>query len=401
MKRVLMLGGSTSQVLAIKRAKAMGLYVIICDYLPDNPGQYVADEFYQVSTTDKEAVLNLAKTLNLNAVICYASDPAATTAAYVCEKLGFPTSPYKSVEILSNKDMFRKFLEENGFNTPKHESFSDYESFMASGNNFKYPVMVKPVDSSGSKGINKIYKAEDLPKAYEDAMKYTRCKRIIVEEYIEKKGYQVSGDGFSVDGVLKFRCFGNEFYGKANIKEYVPLGECWPSVLSEEIQNKIHDEIQRLITCLSMKTNAYNIEVILDKDDNVYILELGARNGGSLIPQITQYATGVDMVEYTIKAALGENCSDLHMVEPTGFWSNYMVHSLKTGKLKEVVLSDEIKDNFYEYSTDFKQGDQVYAFENSGHAIGEMVFKYNSMDEMLCKIEHLTEWVSVKVFDED
>ena len=107
------------------------------------------------------------------------------------------------------------------------------------------------------------------------------------------------------------------------------------------------------------------------------------------------------MVEYTIKAALGENCSDLHMVEPTGFWSNYMVHSLKTGKLKEVVLSDEIKDNFYEYSTDFKQGDQVYAFENSGHAIGEMVFKYNSMDEMLCKIEHLTEWVSVKVFDED
>ena len=263
MRRVLMLGGSTSQVLAIKKAKAMGFYVIICDYLPDNPGQYAADEFYQISTTDKEAVLNLAKTLNLNAVICYASDPAATTAAYVCEKLGLPTSPYKSVEILSNKDMFRKFLEENGFNTPRHESFSDYESFIASANNFEYPVMVKPVDSSGSKGINKIYRAEDLPKAYEDAMKYTRCNRIIVEEYIEKKGYQVSGDGFSVDGVLKFRCFGNEFYGKANIKEYVPLGECWPSVLSEEIQNKIHDEIQRLITCLSMKTNAYNIEVIL------------------------------------------------------------------------------------------------------------------------------------------
>ena len=110
MKRVLMLGGSTSQVCAIKRAKEMGLYVIICDYLPDNPGQFVADEFYLVSTTDKEAVLELAKGLNLDAVICYASDPAAPTAAYVCEKLGLPTSPYESVMVLSNKDTFRQYL---------------------------------------------------------------------------------------------------------------------------------------------------------------------------------------------------------------------------------------------------------------------------------------------------
>ena len=105
-----MLGGSTSQVCAIKRAKEMGLYVIICDYLPDNPGQFVADEFYLVSTTDKEAVLELAKGLNLDAVICYASDPAAPTAAYVCEKLGLPTSPYESVMVLSNKDTFRQYL---------------------------------------------------------------------------------------------------------------------------------------------------------------------------------------------------------------------------------------------------------------------------------------------------
>ena len=95
MKRILMLGGSTSQICAIKKAQEMGHYVIICDYLPDNPGQYVADEFYQVSTTDKDAVLELAQKLDLDAVVCYASDPAAPTAAYVCEKLGFPTNPYE------------------------------------------------------------------------------------------------------------------------------------------------------------------------------------------------------------------------------------------------------------------------------------------------------------------
>ena len=397
MKRLLMLGGSTSQVCAIKKAKEMGHYVIICDYLPDNPGQFVADEFYQVSTTDKDAVLKLAKTLNLDGVVCYASDPAAPTAAYVCEKLGFPTNPYESVMVLSNKDTFREYLREHDFCVPYAESYTDIDTMKANASKFKFPVMVKPVDSSGSKGINKIYSADEYDFAFGDAMKYSRCKRLVVEEFIEKKGFQVSGDGFTVNGKLVFRGFGNEFYSDNGIKEYVPLGECWPSVLDKATQDKIHNELQRLITELGMKTGAYNIEVILDKDDNVYILELGARNGGSLIPQITQYATGVDMVEYTIKAALGEDCSDIHMVEPTGFWSNYMVHSKKTGKLIKVNLADEIKDNYVEYLTDYKAGDEVFAFENSGHALGTMVFKYDSMEEMFDKTARLTDMVTVEV----
>lgn len=397
MKRVLMLGGSTSQICAIKKAREMGLYVIICDYLPDNPGQYVADEFYQVSTTDKEAVLELAKGLNLDAVICYASDPAAPTAAYVCENLGFPTNPYKSVMILSNKDTFRQFLKEHNFNVPETFCYTDYESFIADKNKFKFPVMVKPVDSSGSKGINKIYSVDELDFAYNDAMNYSRCKRIVVEKFIQKKGYQISGDGFSVNGELIFRCFGNEFYSSNGIKEYVPLGECWPSILDMATQDKVHAELQRLITELGCVNGAYNIEVIMDENDDVYILELGARNGGSLIPQITQYATGVDMVEYTIKSALGEDISDLKMVEPTGYWSNYMVHSKKTGKLKEVFIADELKDNYVEYQTDFKLGNDVFAFENAGHALGTMVFKYKTKEEMFDKISRLTDLVTVEV----
>lgn len=392
-----MLGGSTSQVCAIKKAQEMGHYVIICDYLPDNPGQYVADEFYQVSTTDKDAVLKLAQSLNLDGVVCYASDPAAPTAAYVCEKLGFPTNPYESVMILSNKDLFRKFLREHDFCVPEAESYTDYEALKNDIEKFQFPVMVKPVDSSGSKGINKVLSMEQLEYAYKDAMQYSRCKRIVVEEFIEKKGFQVSGDGFSVNGELKFRCFGNEYYSDNGIKEYVPLGECWPSVLSQEMQEKIHKELQRLIRALGMKTGAYNIEVILDKEDNVYILELGARNGGSLIPQITEYATGVDLVEYTIKAALGEDCTDIQLKPAQGFWSNYMVHSKESGELVEVQIADELKDNFVEYQTDFKAGDKVQAFEHAGHALGTMVFRYNTEEEMFDKISRLTELVQVIV----
>ena len=156
MKRVLMLGGSIYQTYAIKEAVKMGHYVITCDYLPDNPGHKFAHEYYNVSTTDKEAVLDLAKKLKVDGIVAYASDPAAPTAAYVCEKLGLPTSPYKSVEILSKKHLFRQYLTEHGFNVPKAKSYKTYEEAKKNIDTFHLPVMVKPVDSSGSKGINKM-----------------------------------------------------------------------------------------------------------------------------------------------------------------------------------------------------------------------------------------------------
>ena len=173
MKRLLMLGGSLYQTFAIKEAKRLGYYVITADYLPSNPGHKYADEYHNVSTTDKEAVLKLAKELEVDGVVAYASDPAAPSAAYVCEKLGLPSSPYKSVEILSNKDLFRQFLLENGFNCPKAMGFTTYEDAFNHIDEFTLPVMVKPVDSSGSKGINKMTDKSQLKAFVEDALHYS------------------------------------------------------------------------------------------------------------------------------------------------------------------------------------------------------------------------------------
>ena len=124
-KKILLLGGSCAQIPAIVKAKEKNLYTILCDYLPDNPGQEHADEFHQVSTTDKEAVLSVAKKLKVDYVMAYASDPAAPTAAYVAEKLGLPGSSYASVRVLSEKDLFREMLKKNKFNSPRAISFTE------------------------------------------------------------------------------------------------------------------------------------------------------------------------------------------------------------------------------------------------------------------------------------
>ena len=123
-----MLGGAMQQIPAIKCAKELGFYVITCDYLPNNPGHKFADEYYNISTTEKERVLELAIKLGIDGVLAYASDPAAPTAAYVSEKMGLPGNPYDAVNVMTQKDLFRKFLKEHGFNTPQARGYCSYET---------------------------------------------------------------------------------------------------------------------------------------------------------------------------------------------------------------------------------------------------------------------------------
>ena len=113
MKKLLILGGTYFQVPAIKYAKSQGYHVITCDYLPGNPGHKWADEYYNVSTTDKEKVLELARSLHVDGILCFASDPAAPTAAYVSEKLGLPGNPYDKIVLLGEKHLWREFLRKN------------------------------------------------------------------------------------------------------------------------------------------------------------------------------------------------------------------------------------------------------------------------------------------------
>ena len=134
-------------------ARSQGHWTITCDYLPDNPGHKLANESYPLSTTDKEAVLDLASSLNIDGVVAYATDPAAPTAAFVAENLGLPGNPYDSVLTLARKDLFRAFLDANGFNVPKSRAFSDTREAREWFEEMGFAAYIKPVDSSGSKGV--------------------------------------------------------------------------------------------------------------------------------------------------------------------------------------------------------------------------------------------------------
>lgn len=397
MKKILLLGGSSQQIVAIETAKKMGLYTVLCDFLIDNPGQYHADKFYLVSTTDKKAVLNVAKKENIDGVLAYASDPAAPTAAYVAEEMSLPGNPYHSVEILCNKDLFRKFLKEHDFCTPEAEGYSDINLALQDifNGRFKLPVIVKPTDSSGSKGVSKIECMDDALEKLNYAMDFSRGKRIVVEEFVEKLGYQIAGDGLSVDGKLVFRYFANDHFNPKCVNPFVPVSASFPYNMPAKVQDKIHDAIQRLLTELHMRTCTYNFDIRIDENYNVYLMEVAPRDGGNYIPDVIKYATGVDLVECSIKAALGENIDYNKFGKPKGFFAYYAVHSLSDGVLKEVRISEKV--HILENHLLAKPGDKVKAFTGANTTLGCLVIKFDSMEQMLDYMDHSEKWIQVLV----
>lgn len=397
MKKILLLGGSAQQIVAIETAKKHGYYTVLCDYLPDNPGQYHADKFYLVSTTDFDAVLDVAKKEQVDGVLAYASDPAAPTAAYVAEQLGLPGNPFRSVEILCNKDLFRKFLAENGFCTPQAHGFTDEaEAFRSiEENTFRLPVIVKPVDSSGSKGVSRIDTLDEAAEKIAYAMSFSRGKRIVIEEFVEKYGYQIAGDGLSVDGKLVFRCFANDHFNPECVNPFVPISASFPYNMPDAVQAKIHAEIQRLLTALNMRTCTYNFDMRIDADYNVYLMEVAPRDGGNYIPDVIRYATGIDLVDCSVSAAMGEPIRIPEETAQHGFWSYFAVHSLKKGILKEVVISEDAKAHIVENHLIRQAGDEILPFTGANTTLGCLLMRFDSMEEMLYMMDHSKEWIEV------
>ena len=399
MKKILLLGGSAQQIIAIETAKRLGYYTVLCDYLPDNPGQHAADAFYLVSTTDREKVLDVARKEQVDGVLAYASDPAAPTAAYVAEQMELPGNPSDSVEILCNKDRFREFLLANGFCSPQAKSYDDAEQALRDlrENAFHLPVMVKPVDSSGSKGVRKIEDVLKSEKSVADAFSFSRCGRIIIEEYVDAFGYQIAGDGMSVDGKLVFDCFANDHFNRQCKNPYVPVSASFPLSMPESAYEKIRVEIQRLLSLLGMKTCTYNFDIRIDAEQNVYLMEVAPRDGGNYIPDVIRYATGVDLVECAIRGAMGETFPVPEHAKADGYWSYFAVHSLENGILDRVEIADWAQEKIIENHIINQKGDPVKPFVGANSTLGCLIMRFGSMEEMLHMMDFPDEWITVEL----
>ena len=398
MNKILLLGGSAQQVIAIKAAKNLGYYTILCDYLPDNPGQYEADQFYLISTTDKDAVLEIAHKEKIEGVLAYASDPAAPTAAYVAEKLELPGNPFESVEILCNKDRFRKFLLENGFSVPNAKGYSLVIDAVKEKDGFEYPIIIKPVDSSGSKGATVLDTEDGLYEALNFAFSFSRSHRIIIEHYIEKKHpYLIGGDIFIKDGKIVLWGLLN-CHRDVNVNPLVPVGKSYPLQLGDNDIKNVKNTLSSMVEKLGIRNGSMNVELVVDKYDRVCLIDVGPRSGGNMIPDLLGDMFGVNIAEMSVEAAMGTEIKG-NICKPNGFYATHNLHSNRNGRYKGISFSPEIEPYIYRKCLYKKQGDAVEYFDNAAKCLGIVFFKFPDEDVMKSVLEHINELITIELLE--
>ena len=385
-KKILLLGGSYGQIPAIKEANKRGLYTILCDYLPDNPGRELVDIYFNVSTTDKENVLKIARDHQIDAVFAYASDPAASTQAYVSKALDFPGNSEKSILLLTDKSEFRSFQRKNNFNVPAFQSFSAHEFQKLERLNIDFPVFVKPVDASDSKGVFKVENINNLKEKAEIALSFSRCGKIIVEEFIEAKGGILHGDAFFLDGEMVFCMFGDQIlYSKVNPLK--PVSTLYPSRYPDAQISCIESEVARIVKKSGFKNGPLNIEVRVNENGSIFIMEIGPRSGGDLTPEAIGYCSGFNMLHSTYDFLFGKPV----IVENRQSYPTllYSLHSNRAGIFKGFELNNDLKPFVKEEQLFVKPGENVKPFSEPGSTLGVLILSFPDFDVAYVYLDNL------------
>lgn len=398
-KRLMLLGGLRYLLPVIEEAHKLGVHVITADYLPDNIAHKYSDEYCNVSIIDKEAVLKAAQELQIDGILSHAVDPGVVSAAYVAEQMGLPFQcSYKAACILQDKSLFRQFLADNGFNCPHAKGYNKAEDALKDVDYFEWPVIVKPVDSAGSKGVTKVEDPKDLPAAIETALASSISKNFIIEDFLEKEGFSVGSESFVVNGKLLYNGFYDQYFNDEASNPYTPSAEVWPSTMKKEYQEEIKSELQRLVTLLGITTGLFNVECRVCKNGKAYLMEVSPRAGGNRLAEMLNHAADVNINEAETRKAIGLPVGNIHEPNYKGHFAILVLHAEKEGIFDYVSIDESFrKEHIIEEEVRVIQGDKVTSFSGANAALGTLFLRFDTREELAEALANQKEWLKINL----
>jgi len=395
-KKMLLLGGGRAEIPLIQAAQSLGWYVITTGNAREGLGHPYADKNVFADFSDKDAMLELAKSEGVQAVCSGCNDFALLSTAYVCEKLGLPghDSYATSLEI-HHKDKYRALATKLGIPTPRAlvvRSAADFEAAIAQ---LTFPIIVKPVDLTGGKGIHRAANADEAREAYKDACSRTRQDHIVVEEFV-----QGSNHGFSamlVKGKVAFAFSDNEQY---YINKYMVSGANSPSTSSNKTLAMLREYSERIAQELHLVDGILHIQYIEQADGIPVIIEICRRPPGDLYIKFVKYATGIDYPKFIILAETGEDISGIADVPTQGFWLRHCImadyqagENGCSGTVREVTFTPEIQGNIVEKFLWYKPGEVIT--DKLTYKAGIVFFKFDTLAEMQDKTARMTKLAKI------
>lgn len=389
-KKLLILNGSHSEIPLIKSAKSLGFYVITTGNNPKLIGHQYSDERCFADYSDPDAVLEIAAKSNIDAVCSCSNDFGIISASYISEKMNLSGhDSYETTKILHQKDLFKKFSIENDIPTPYAEGFDDINKALSSIKRRTFPLIVKPIDMSGGKGISVARSNEEFLDAIKRSFSLSHSKRIVVEDFIE--GTQHSFSTFILKGRVVFYFSDNE-YSYPN--PYLVSTSAAPAVDVNEVASDLIQNIETIAKVLSLKDGIFHIQYLYN-NKKAYILEITRRCSGDLYPYPVDYSTGLDWAGWIVKAEAGIDCSDFPEVRQKGFCGRHCIMSSQNGIIKKIVIDKQIEGNICDKLIWSGKGDRINNY--LADRTGIVLLKYESMDEMLDKTERINQLIYLEV----
>jgi biotin carboxylase len=337
-------------------------------------GHRYSHEYVNCTTVDKQQVAWIAEQRGIDGICTFSSDVAMPTVGYVCDQLGLSGPTEVVAETMSSKHLFRAFLQENGLPCPRFAAGRDFEATWPDIRDLEYPVVLKPTDSSGSRGVVRLNEpAAELARAlFDAARRYSRSSTVCVEEFIP--GIEVGGDAVLYDG--KIACIA---ITEKHRRGFLVTGHSLPGNITPEQKSMVVEQLERCCSALGYRVGPLNFDVMVS-DHSATIIEMSARNGGNGIPDIIQRASGVDLERVTIELALGHG---LRGVENShrGQAGSLVFGSPKPGLLEALASPEEVRraePRVFDMHVSKAIGEPVEAFTHGGAALGVVLFDISS-----------------------
>lgn len=301
MKKLAIIGASYLQKPLVEKCKELGVYSICFAWEEGAVCKDWCDKFYPISTIDKEAILKVCQEEKIDGITTIASDVATLAVCYVAEKMGLVGNPDKFSQITTNKYLMRQCFMEHGVPSPKFCLTDGQIPDIIK--DFSYPVIVKPTDRSGSRGVEKVLKQEDLQRAIDRACDESFQQKAVIEEFVE--GREISVESLSFRGKHYVLQITDKVTTEAPF--FVELEHHQPSSLPEEIKTRVKEVVLNALDALHIQNGASHSELKITKDGDIRVIEIGARMGGDFIgSDLVKLSTGYDFLQGVIEVAFGD-----------------------------------------------------------------------------------------------
>lgn len=377
MKKVMIVGAGAGQVPLIEHCKDKGLYTIVVSPFGPYPGIELADKHVNEDIFNKDSLVEIGKKEGIDYVLSDQSDYAVPIVAYVAEKLGLPGNSVEVAETYTYKSRFRDFCHRNGIPAPKSIVLELPNPKYELLENLSFPVVVKPADSQGSRGISKVNDPEDVPLAVEEAVKYSRSNKVVVEEFFQ--GREIVCEGFVINGEYFNVAFGDrEYFALDGL--FIPSKTKFPASLDEVVKKRIIENEKSIASKLKPSFGIVHSEYLVGDDGKFVVIESALRGGGVYIAShLIPLSTGVDLTKVLVSAMEGdlEKCKRLLTTDKTGA-SEYLCFYLKEGQVTSVGFPEDIRNNpniVIAEIDNIKTGDKMGRFEHKGMRKGPFIIK--------------------------